>query len=87
MGKFQITAVRKPDRNSTVEHITHVKIADEVFQRASIINWIDTNEHQFFTRVGPYESKVVTASRLGIKYIKTENDGTVTDNLLSLPAC
>jgi hypothetical protein len=52
------------------------------------IRFIENGEWEFKTRppVG-HGQKVVVATRLGHKYLKTEADRDTPDNLLSLPEC
>ena len=55
--------------------------------QSSAINDIETNTHTYHVRVGYNDVKVIVATHLGNKYLKTENDTTTVDNLLSLPEC
>jgi hypothetical protein len=90
-GRFQISCITKPDRQSSTEHITHVggygasqwKLTVE-----TVIERIEGGLESFFVHVGHYEADVVVMSPVGRrKYIRTEPDLTKTDNLLSLPPC
>jgi Protein of unknown function (DUF3892) len=90
-GRFQITCITKPNRQSSVEHITHVggygsnqwKLDVE-----TVIARIEGRLENFFVRVGHYETDVIVMSPIGRrKYIRTEPDLTKIDNLLSLPEC
>jgi hypothetical protein len=93
-GRFQITCINKPDRNSRVEHITEVggfgskawKLrVEEVIRR---IESRGSDHEDFFVHVGKDEANVVVMSPAGHrKYIRTEPDSTKADNLLSLPPC
>lgn len=54
----------------------------------SIIAIIESNEHNFFTRVNNQSVWIIVARRSnGRKYLKTEADGYEPNNLLSLPDC
>jgi hypothetical protein len=93
-GRFQIKCINKPNRDSSVEHITHVggygtrqwKLAvEDVISR---IESTGTNHEDFFVKVGQSEADVIVISPPGRrKYIRTTRDLTVRDNLLSLPEC
>ncbi|UVK53335.1 DUF3892 domain-containing protein [Mesorhizobium sp. AR02] len=92
-GRFQIKCINKPNRDSSVEHITHVgdagipwKLPVEV-----VIARIESSgpDHEdFYVRVGTIEANVIVVSPAGHrKHIRTTRDSTVRDNLLSLPEC
>ena len=93
-GRFQITCITKPDRQSRVEHITDVggfgskpwtlKV-EEVIRRIESKN---SDHEDFFVQVGRNEADVIVISPTGHrKYIRTERDLTKVDNLLSLQEC
>lgn len=90
-GRFQISCINKPDRQSSVEHITHVggyggsqwKLTVE-----EVIRRIEARLEAFFVRVGNNEADVIVVSPPGRrKHIRTNPDLTKVDNLLSLPEC
>ena len=93
-GRFQITCINKPHRDSPVEHITHVGgygsgpwklTVEDVIRR---IESHGSDHEDFFVRVGNAEADVFVVSPPGRrKYIKTVPDYTKRDNLLSLPEC
>ncbi|PRH85368.1 DUF3892 domain-containing protein [Labrys okinawensis] len=93
-GRFQIKCINKPNRDSSVEHITHVggfgppqwKLSvEEVIRR---IETKGADHEDFYVQVGVYTANVVVVSPVGRrKYIKTEPDSVGFDNLLSLPEC
>jgi hypothetical protein len=94
-GRFQITCITKPDRQSPVEHITHVGgygskpwtlTVEEVIRR---IESTGPDHEDFFVHVGQYQADVfvVWPGQGRRKYIKTVRDSTKLDNLLSLPEC
>ncbi len=90
-NRFRILCINKPDRQSPVEHITHVggygnsqwKLAVE-----TVIQRIEAGEEAFYVRVGEDEADVQVVSPPNRrKHIKTKPDRTQRDNLLSLPEC
>lgn len=93
-GRFQITCINKPDRNSPVEHITHVGgfgtspwklTVEDVIRR---IESRGPDHEDFFVRVGNAEADVIVVSPPGRrKHIRTTPDSTQRDNLLSLSEC
>jgi|GEM_PF-6318605 len=90
---YRITHIRKPHRDSTVEHITHVKgIASEgkgfllTVQQTIVLIESKDPKNTFYVLVGTDRIDVVVqTSAAGNKYIKTKPDRTLRDNLLSLP--
>jgi hypothetical protein len=90
-GRFQITCITKPNRQSTVEHITHVGGYGSKHWKLNVetvITRIEGKIENFFVKVGHNEADVVVMSPTGRrKYIRTEPDLTKVDNLLSLPEC
>lgn len=89
----QILCVNKSNRMNPHERITHIGGLNNTGQRWRItqddaIRGIESNQWQFYARVGSRQVKVIVAvSPYGNKYIKTEGDGYHPDNLLSLPEC
>lgn len=94
-GRYQIKCINKPNRDSPLEHITHVggygtsqwKLAVE-----DVMNRIEATgsaHEDFFVRVGNSEADVIVvqATQYRRKHIKTVPDSTQRDNLLSLPEC
>lgn len=51
------------------------------------IDGIESGKWQFYVSRGGHTVWVIIATRLGRKYLKTQNDGEQPDNLLSLPEC
>ncbi len=89
MTSHRITAVRKPDRYSQLEHITDVEYDDVVHSRASVIRRIENGTDSFYVLGGGYKTavQVVYPGSLRDPYIRTHADATGKDNLLSLPEC
>lgn len=90
-NRFQITCINKPDRDSQVEHITHVGGRGTTAWKLTVeevIRRIESREELFYIRVGNDESDVIVVSPTGRrKHIRTTPDRTNRDNLLSLPEC
>lgn len=90
MIKHQITHIRKPDVNSTVDRITHVKYDNEIHTVESVIIKINNGTDSFYTLVsGEYADVRVVRPLSGRAYIRTapDYDGEKRDNLLSLDQC
>lgn len=89
-NRYQISCINKPNRDSQLEHITHVGGYGTSQWKITVEDCIQRIERgeQFFVRVGQYETNVQVVSPPGRrKHIKTEPDATKKDNLLSLPEC
>lgn len=87
----QITHIRKPNANSSQEHITHIKGLrpdGQVFEstvEVAIAN-LKTGSYAYHVhRAGRTINVTYQKSAAGNEYIKTEPDATLKDNLLSLP--
>lgn len=89
MAAHQITAIRKPNRLSSHEHITHVKYDGSVHTRESVIRLIEARTDTFYVSQGGNYSDVgvVYPASPRLPYLRTYADSTWNDNLLSLPEC
>lgn len=89
MANHQITHIRKLDRYSTHEHITHVKYDGEVHTREHVIRMIDSGADTFYVSRGGYSISVAVVRPMYPRqpFIRTVPDSTGVDNLLSLPEC
>ena len=89
MASHQITAIRKPDRNSTHEHITHVKYDGTVHTREYVISLIRARSDSFYVKVGTSLAwvEIVNPGFPRSPFIRTTPDWTGKDNLLALPEC
>lgn len=88
MIKHQITHIRKPNVNSSLEHITHVKYDGMAHTRDTVIDLIEAETDSFYvSRFGEYSDVHVVYPRGRDPYIRTapDEDGEDRDNLLSLP--
>ena len=63
-------------------NLTEIKIPP-----AEAIAGIEAGTWEFNVMVNNQRVKVIVATRLGVKYLKTENDAEEPNNLLSLPEC
>lgn len=91
MADCRITHIRKPNRESAHEHITHVGNleANWIWTRVAVIISIDAKTNKFYVYEGGYRSEVgvVRPTDGRAPFLRTYADGKWTDNLLSLPEC
>ncbi len=97
MGSITITArircINKSDRDSPYERITRVGGINSnggrwALSQEEAISGIESGKYAFFVEVGGDRANVIVRiSRLGNKYLTTEADGDLPNNLLSLPEC
>lgn len=89
MATHQIVAIRKHDRYSSHEHITHVKYDSAVHTREEVIQLIRAGTDTFYVSVQGAKAyvEVVYPPYPRSPYIRTYPDRTGRDNLLSLPEC
>ncbi len=92
-SRHEILCINKSDRPNPHERILSIggRNADgtawKLDQRAAI-QGVERGEWSFYVRRGGHTINViVSTSRCGYKYLKTESDGEHPDNLLSLPDC
>ena len=92
MKEFQVTCIRKPNRASPHEHITHIGNASDAWMltRESAIQRIEGQSEKYFTMDAAtgkkaYIGVVRVAGRK--PFLRTHSDGTWTDNLLALSEC
>lgn len=87
MSRFRITCINKDDRQSPHKRIQNVGGNGWKITQQSCINHIKNKTHSFYVSVNWNEVDVIVATREGIEYIKTRNDGDEPNNLLSLMEC
>lgn len=89
--QVEVKCINKTDRQNPHERIKNIggfhggkqwklSVADAIVG-------IEAGTWQFYVTVNNQRVKVIIATRLGVKYLKTENDGEQPNNLLSLPEC
>lgn len=89
--RAQIKCINKVPRQDPNESITHVGGYGNGPWKLTLqdaIGRIERREWQFYVNVSGKEANVVVSvSRAGNKYLRTESDNSTTNNLLSLPEC
>lgn len=92
-SRHEVLCINKSDRTNPHERITHIGgrngdgTAWKLTQQDAIAG-IDSGKWTFYvSRGGRTVNVIVSTSKYGNKYLKTENDGEQPDNLLSLPEC
>jgi hypothetical protein len=92
-AQYQIMCINKSDRFNPHERIKSIGgvISNGTrwkLSEAEAINGIESGKWQFYVSVGGQSVWVIIArSAQGNKYLKTQNDGEIPNNLLSLPEC
>ncbi len=89
MRSHEITHIRKHNRISSHEHITHVKYDGAVQTREYVISLIQQNTDSFYVKKDQKISFVgiVQQNPPRLAYLRTHADGVWNDNLLALPEC
>jgi uncharacterized protein DUF3892 len=88
---WRVTCINKSDRKNPHERIKKIGgVASNgpwTLTEDEAIAGMETNGWKFYVYDGKESAWVVIATRLGRKYLKTQPDGEIPDNLLSLPEC
>jgi hypothetical protein len=87
MADAQVTCINKQPRNNPHEGITHLGGAGWKWTRQEVIDSIEAKTNTFYTLVGGKRANVEVINGPNGKYLRTRADGTLNDNLLSLPEC
>jgi hypothetical protein len=89
----EIRCINKDDRFNPHERIQYVGGVNPdggawKITQPRAIQYIEDGEISFYVKaMNGHSVWVIVASRNGVKYLKTENDGDTPDNLLYLPEC
>lgn len=90
----RITCINKDDRLNPYEAITHVGGVNSSggkwkHTQKEVISMIESGRYSFYVEnpTGDKVDVIVATSKYGNKYIKTDADGDLPNNLLSLPQC
>jgi hypothetical protein len=89
----EIRCINKSDRTNIHERIMNIGGINEnggrwKISQSEAILAIESNKWNFYVGQGSDRVNVVVAiSSAGYKYLKTANDSTTSNNLLSLPEC
>lgn len=89
MISHQIVKIRKPNRSSEHEHITHVQYDGYIWPRESVVKLIEAKTDSFYVKSGSLVSHVgvVHPERPRQPFLRTYADGKWNDNLLALLEC
>lgn len=92
MNEYEVTCIRKPNRESRHEHITHIgdQQGNWMLTREAAIRRIDTKTDAFYT----IDKTTGKRAYIGVvrdtgkdPYLRTHADGKWNDNLLALAEC
>lgn len=84
MADVQITLIRKPDRLSRHDGITHLGNIHGMWTVEQVIAWIESGMNTFFTQVNGVRANIGVVNGQYRKHVQTYADGVWTDNLLAL---
>jgi hypothetical protein len=90
--EYHVNCIRKPDRQSRHEHITHIGNTQLAWllTRESAIRRIDSEEAAFYTIDNTTGRKMyiaVVREAGKLPYLRTHADGKFNDNLLAQSEC
>jgi hypothetical protein len=88
---LEVTCIKKGDRYNPHQAITHIGgvrlglpwmiTQDEAIER------IESRKEEYYVLQDFQKVEIIVVSNNNKKYLKTENDGETSNNLLSLPEC
>lgn len=84
----RITAIHLAESGTSDSmKITEVQLDSNIMPVSvnTIISEIENGYYYYYTLASGFTGNVIVSSREGTKYIKTKNDSSEKDNLLSLP--
>jgi hypothetical protein len=90
---IEVKCIKKSDRYDAHERITHIGGVNADGSRwkltqSEAIAGIESGKWSFHVMAGGKKvGVIISVSRFGNKYLKTEVDGEQPNNLLSLPEC
>ena len=92
MDKHEIKCINKTNRDSVNDRIMSVGGLNPNGTRWRIsieraIEGVEAGKWSFYVSNNGNKIDVIIATHLGVKYLKTKNDGLEPNNLLSLPEC
>ena len=83
----QVKCINKTDRQSRHERIRNIGGDWGKISETFAIGYIETSVYGYYTLVNNNRANVIIRVHEGRKYLKTDADTTLVDNLLSLPEC
>lgn len=87
MADLRVTCIRKRDRLSKNEGITHLGGTWGLWSRQDVINAIRNKQHTFYTFEAGNRGDIGVVDDPDGAYLRTYADGKWNDNLLSLREC
>ena len=88
MARYEVTYITKGNAQNTYERITHIGGSFGRLTVQEAIERIESRQDSFYvSKGGSMVDLIVSVSRCGNKYIKTNPDAYDPNNLLSLPEC
>lgn len=89
---LEVKCISKENRSDPHNRITHIGGVKSDGNRWRIteeqaIQYIESGQYSFYVTVNWRKVNVIIETRNGRKYLKTEADGIIPNNLLSLPEC
>jgi hypothetical protein len=83
----QVKCINKTDRYNRHERIKNLGGDWGKVSESDAISQIENKTNSYYVMAGGYTANVIIEVHEGRKYLKTDRDSVITDNLLSLPEC